>query len=470
MNINNSNINFINYKNKESINNIKILTLGFLISLILVSITFYLSIIQYNETFDLGPILLNIIIYIILFLLIRSDTLLYKWIVIGYVFRCMLLLTIFCLSLAFSQDAFLLADDKMYYAIARKSSENLLFNWESVYGSYYIKILEIIYRIFGEHTINGRLINIFLSLLLIIIFYKFDEDINIYLKEKILKFMIFFPELAFFSLFEFKDYIFSFFLCLSMFLLFKSYKATNIFLKLIFIIISFGLSLINSYIRIGVPIYFFIFGVIAYLIISLKKGNAINIKPILFLMLIFVVGFLFFQVKDFLVANEYGHFLGISGKINLYFSTLELRKEASNLMKYFIVDSKMQIYKLPISFVLLPYSPINFFDTSLGTNMFIYSILRIITFFIYFYFLINLFFLKFKIKNCDFYFLFLPCTVILIILTITNAGIFRHYLFILPFIVYLFSKYINFQKGYLFVLLGSAAYSIYFLFYLITNF
>ena len=461
-----SNIDDLYYQKRENIDNLKILSIGFLISLILISITYSLSILLYDEKFDLGPILLHIIIYTILLLLIKNDTLLCKWIVMGYLFRCLLLLTIFCLSIAFSQDASLFSDDKTYYIIARNNSENLLLSWQGIYGNYYFKILEIVYRIFGEHTINGRLINIFFSLLIIIIFYKFDKDINIYLKEKILKVLIFFPELSFFSVFEFKDYIFCFLLCLSIFLLFKSYKTRNIFLKLTLIIISFALSLINSYIRTGIPIYFFILGVIAYLIIYIKKENIITIRPITIFTLIFVVSLLFFQFKGISLNSKQGNYYGTISKVNSYFNSLETRKESSNLMKYFVIDSKKQIYKLPLSIILLPFSPsvVNF---PIKVNMLIFSILRIITFLVYFYFVINLFSLKLKMKNYDFYFLFLPSFTILIMFTVTNAGITRHYFFMLPFIVYLFSKYINFNKSLLFMISGMAICSIYLFTYLI---
>lgn len=50
MNINNSNIN---YKSEKNINNLKILILGFLLSLFFASITFYFSTIQHNEIFNL---------------------------------------------------------------------------------------------------------------------------------------------------------------------------------------------------------------------------------------------------------------------------------------------------------------------------------------------------------------------------------------------------------------------------------
>jgi len=461
-----SNINNIYCKKEKNIDNLKITSIGFLISLILIGITYSFSILLYNENFDLGPILLHIIIYTILLLLIKNDTLLCKWIVIGYLFRCVLLLIVFCLNIVFLQDASLFADDKAYYMIARNNSENLLFNWQGIYGNYYFKILEIVYRIFGEHTINGRLINIFFSLLIVMVFYKFDKDIDIYLKENILKLLIFFPELSFFSVFEFKDYIFCFLLLLAVFLLFKSYKTSKFFLKLLLIIISFGLSLINCYIRIGIPIYFFIFGVTAYLIIYIKKENIITIKPITLFILIFVIGLLFFQFKNISLNTKQGSFYEITRKVSYYFSSLEVRKESSNLMKYFVVDSKKQIYKLPVSIIFLPFSP-SVSNFPIKVNMLIFNILRIITFSVYFYFMINLFFLKLKMKNYDFYFLFLPFFTILIMFTTTNTGITRHFFFMLPFIVYLFGKYINFRKSFLFIMSGMAIYSIYLFAYLI---
>lgn len=454
-----SNTDNIYYQRGNNTDNLKISSIGFLISLILISITYSLSILLYNENFDLGPILLHIIIYTILLFLIRNDTLLCKWIVIGYLFRCIILIIIFCLSLAFSQEASLFTDDKAYYLIARNNSENLLISWQGIYGKYYIKILEIVYRIFGGHTINGRLINIFFSLLTVIVFYKFDKDINIHLKEKILKVLIFFPELSFFSVFEFKDYIFSFLLCLAVFLLFKSYKTSNIFLKLVLIIISFGLSLINCYIRAGIPIYFFIFGVIAYLIINIKKENII-INPVVLLTLIFAVGLLLFQFKDIRLNSEPRILYNTRNMVAYYFENLEERKEGSSLMKYFLINNKKQIYKLPISIIFIPFSP-SFIKLPIKINSLIFCILRVFTFMTYFYFMISLFFAKLKIKNSDFYFLFLPTFIILTIFTITNAGITRHFFFMLPFIVYLFGKYINFNKSFLFIIFSMTILSIY---------
>ncbi|MBT1247047.1 hypothetical protein XO09_04270 [Thermosipho sp. 1223] len=452
--------NNISIKSKE--NYFFSLMILLIIDLLIIGITF----LGFNQNFDFRMIILNIIVFFIILLLTKNDILLRKISIKALVIFHIILLLIISLNGLSAGKLTLFQDDFSYNKWAENSAKTLPFFRQIKLhyffkGAYYFRFLEIAYRIFGINTLVGRFLNIFFLLLIGILIKKAFLNTPTSNKRALL-FILFFPDLIVFSMFEFKDILFSFLCVLIVFLFKKALSSNGIIKKFILIFLALIVAYYSSWYRVGVGYVYFGTSILYLLLPKKFKKRTLIISPLFLLFLITAIYLTLIYLK-----NIYINSFIFEKKFLAYFELSNETILQSGFLKLFYIRNISDIYKVPLGMLFVAYSPINWFSSK-TLNFFLFSISRFFSFSLLAPIFFSLLTKKCKIKADELFLIFFPTLFVLNILIVTNIGVLRHFIFLLPFIILIGNKY-NSLKIKDSILFGSTIYFLYFLFLLFRN-
>lgn len=387
-----------------------------------------------SEPFSLMPIVFGLLLYCVLEFLITKRfkpvaSQIRKIFVACLIFVMLLNIGI----LIFGEEPFLFSDDKTYNEAAKAISQGDDVFTPLIYsGGYYYRFLGFLYRVVGPFTLNGRLFNLFCLFIITIIGWMIINLNNNSRRGKYFVCLLLFycPAFVYFSLFEFKDMIFTAIL----FGMLYFCKKSHCHQKMIGKVFSFGLAVFFCYVswlfRVGVGCVFILFNLIPLIINQGVKTKKITLT--LALLCVYLISFITANFTTFagLLPEQENR---ISVKLIAYSNKRLESGKKSNLQQYLIMKEPRDILKAPVSVALIPFAPVSIFDAK-DLVHFLFAQLGFFTLIIY----LGLLFAvvkRFKILKVDYYSVLLPTMICLIILTWFNAGNVRHFIFLIPLLI-----------------------------------
>ncbi|MHA1285724.1 MAG: hypothetical protein ACTSQP_24750 [Promethearchaeota archaeon] len=336
---------------------------------------------------------------------------------LSVIVRFNILLIILIMKKFYSFTIWGVYDDKFYHSFASGMIENI----QSYKLNYYHYFLKIIYDIFGNNILLGRILNIILSSVFVYMFslillYIIKNNKN---KGKILLsstiFYAFNPYIAIYSCFDLKDWIIAILYGIIIIAIFNYYY--NFKYRIInFVLILILIFLINNFRKgLGVISLFLAFVFFMPFKFEKKKLNLIFLFSLCFLLLIiFVFNFIKIDLKEYYEIFKFQR--------NIFFSqNLEIRK-------YLTIKNFYDLPKLPLSIIVYILSPFPSLDFSYNRIIINYGgwfkLFEQLVVLLGFFQLIR----KFKINNIEIFIL-----VPIIILALMNPTNYRQSIFILPY-------------------------------------
>jgi len=426
--------------------------------------------IGFQEPFDLRTIVLDALLYLAVIVLTGNNRTLKALMIKAFFWLHIGLLVLIISNIILDGNLILFSDDFMYNREAKKAAMNLpffrneMYKWARLYqGAYYLRFLETMYRLFGANTLVGRYLNIFFLILIGILIYKAfsDETSTLY---KTITLIVFFPDFVVFSLFEFKDILFSVLCVLIIFAFREAVKHKLKPLKsTLWVIIAFIIAFYSSWYRLGIGIIYLMFSVLYLAIPQEVRKKKICINPlILTIVLIAIACIYIIAINNFQSTRT-----SLLRKAVGYFEYTEESIAQSGFLKWFSVKNIEDVPKTPFSLPIIVFTPINWFTTR-SFNFLFLALFRFFSFSL----VASMFFSMLTSKSYfsigDTVQIFLPTLVLITALAISNIGISRHFISFIPFII-LIGK--NYPKAFTIrrvIVIGLIIYSLYFIAYLIS--
>lgn len=446
--------------------------LGVTVIFLLVPLLSLIMTMGYGETFDFRLIILDIFLFSIILKASPTEQI-RKMALQAFFIRHLFLFLLILVNISLGQDLFLLVDDITYHELAKDASLFSPFFRDRVFvgtslleGAYYFRFLEFFYRMAGPSTLTGRLINIFLSVMIGIISFKITERYSGNLNnERMTKFILFFPDLLLFSIFEFKDLLFSF-LCLLIILCCQNAiiaRQKRWFFRMFFsLALGLSIAFFSTWLRSGIGLFFLTFSLFTFVLPLKFLYSEITISPKRFSAFILFIFFIFLGILKLPVETGNITLNLIFLKIQKYLIyTGEALEASSGILKNLAMTKPWDIFKIPLAITLVPFTPLNLFNSDSFNSSFL-GVMRFFSFSIYSGIIISFFLRKVRFTCYEALQIGMPTLVLLVVLSITNIGIFRHFIFLIPFILISSRKYgISFSPRF-FMPLGVFVYSAYF--------
>ena len=458
--------------NKRINDSLNLFLSGILILLICVPSLILITGMGFEGIFDYRLVVLDIFLFAVIWKSAPAGEI-RSLAVKAFFIRHLLLFILLFANYALGQDLFLFLDDFSYHEMAKNAAffepflrENPFEGTTLFESAYYYRFLEITYRIAGPNTLTGRLINIFLAVMIGIISHKITIFHGvIHSLNRMTKYILFFPDLILFSIFEFKDILFTFLCLLIIFLCQKAFAFRNkkmVFRMLFFLSMALLVASFSNWFRVGVGWLFLFTSFITIVIPSkllFKKTTITPTKVIIFTVFVIIC----LSTINTLVAEPS---LGLMDlffyKIKFYLHyTQSALQESGGFLRLLAINNPTDFLKTPLIILFAPFTPFNFFAVE-KFNLILLGIFRFVSFSIYAGFLFSLFTKKIKIDYYEIIQITVPSLLFLIVLSLTNIGVIRHFVFLAPFLIIMSRHYSNCFNPYFFLTLGSFVYSLFF--------
>lgn len=236
---------------------------------------------------------------------------------------------------------YLVMDDETYHKFAM----GLIKYKELTDGNIYHLFLNLLYRIFGKTTANGRIANLFFSVATIYPLAIIEKRLNNETKYNGTRFYAFSPFIIFISFFEIKD------ICLT-FLFISSYalvKKLTEKLSLIHIVLLLFICAVSEQIRDGA-------GVLPIAILVLSRIRLLGVnnnqrKVFGIISTIIVLGMAIYIGRDYL---QYGNY-----RVEQYKRWIVNQFSSSSIYSKFVITKLTDIWKIPFCFLLYTLQPLD---------------------------------------------------------------------------------------------------------------
>jgi hypothetical protein len=387
------------------------------------------------EPFSLIPIVLGLLLYCVLEIVIIDRFKPVAWQIRVFFITGLVLLMLLNIGVLISgDDPFLFSDDRSYNEAAKAISQGYHVSIPLVYsGGYYYRFLGFLYSVIGPYTLNGRLVNFFALFVTALSGYKI-VNLSGSGRGKYFIWLLLFccPALVFFSLFEFKDMIFTAMVFVMLYFCKRAHcceKRLSIS-KGIFFGLAVYLCYISWWFRVGVGVVFVLFNLIPIIINQRMKTKTVALAPAFFgLCSVSLVMANFTVFAELLPDSE----KIVATKLIAYSESRLEKEQTSALQSYLIMKDTSDVFKAPVAVALIPFAPVNLFDSK-DLLFFLFALFGTFSLVIHLGVLFAV--IKgFKIARVDYYGVFLPTVICLIILTWFNAGSSRQFLFLIPFLI-----------------------------------
>lgn len=262
------------------------------------------------------------------------------WIVAGLILRIIWAFIVVWLE---SKMSFLVYDDETYYKFAA-------FDIGQALNGYNV-FLHWLYWVFGKSSLNGRIVNITLSLLTIYPLASIENNLNDETSFMAAKFCALSPFMVFISFFEIKDIILMFSFTASYALIKEYIKTRNKWIIVLLIILGF----VGEQIRTSMGVI-----PIAVLLVSIivqgfgKTRRQRIFSSVIVLAIIVGCGLYIGQ----------GYINDASLKVENYQTWIFTQFSESSIYNWFVITKLTDIWKLPFCFVLYALQPLNALDGS----------------------------------------------------------------------------------------------------------
>ena len=267
---------------------------------------------------------------------------------IGIIDKCVIISLFVHIIWAFLVDLlshegyeYLVMDDETYHKFAMG-----LIKYKDLYdGNIYHLFLHSLYRIFGQTTANGRIVNLFFSVVTIYPLATIENRLNKKTKYNATKFYAFSPFVVFISYFEIKDICLTF-LFVSSYALVKRLieKKSILYLSLLIIICFF-----SEQIREGTGVLPVSILVLSY--IRFLGVNRCQRKVFGFICTVIVLGMAIYIGRDYL---QYGNY-----RVDQYQRWIVSQFSNSSLYSKFVITKITDIWKMPFCFLLYTLQPLD---------------------------------------------------------------------------------------------------------------